>query len=686
VRPKSTLLLLLLCVLGAGLAGPAPTRAEAELSCKVIPELASQFLRRHVEHRRLTDELQVRTAQGYIRRMDPSKTLLLQSEVQDLEAELAQVFEKARKGDCSRLEKLQKELVTRYARLEGWVREEIEKDDFAVDPNTELVIDPGDRGHPLGESEQRDLLRRQIDFQLANYLSAGTPLDEAKERLVHRYELFTKRAHEVDTEDLYAGYLGAFASSLDPHSDYLSPDYYEDFQITMTLSLEGIGVALSSRDGYSIVERILPGGAANRTGGLRPEDRIIAVAQEDGEAVDVIDMALRDVVRLIRGKRGTPVRLTVLRKGATTERFDVEIVRDKIDLEEQAASLRYEMVPAGDRELKLAVIELTSFYGDKHPGRRQCAEDVARLLAQAQREGADGLLLDLSRNGGGLLDFAIEISGFFVDEGPIVAVRDRRGPLQVLVDPHEDVRFTGPIVVLISRASASASEILAGALKDYRRAVIVGDDHTFGKGTVQTVVPLPDGLGALKMTTAMFFRPGGLSTQRSGVRSDLVIPSLLNTERFGEGSQPHALPSQQVSPFLNAPTSSSEDIHWRPVGEDTVQELARRSEERVEASEVFRTIERELAKNAARNGVVRVAEILDPGDASQVTANEEEAPSSASTTTGVAVEGQLTAAADSTPDSASADGEEEEPTPQLEEALQVLQDLVTLQQQAQSPN
>jgi carboxyl-terminal processing protease len=616
--------------------------------------------------------------------MDPSKTLLLRPEADAIVSSFGEVFEGASSGDCQPLLTIHATIVERYEELEAKARAIVTAEDFAIDPETQLVIDPQDRGRPETADERDSLLRRQIDFQLANYVSAGTPFDESKERLVHRYELFTRRAREFDLDDLHTNFLDAFASSLDPHSNYLSAEALEDFQIAMTLSLEGIGVALSSRDGYSIVERVLPGGAADREASLRTGDRIIGVAQEDGASVDIIDMALRDVVRLIRGRRDTPVTLTVLREGETAERFQVTIVRDTIDLEEQAAGLRFETVPTvlpkqdedgkavPGRSYKLAVLELSSFYGDRDPSKRQCADDVARLLEQIKAEKADGMVLDLSRNGGGLLDYAVEISGFFIRTGGIVAVRERTGAPEVHEDPNGDVLYAGPLVVLTSRASASASEILAGALQDYGRAVIVGDDHTYGKGTVQTVQQLGPDLGALKVTTAMFYRPGGASTQRSGVTADIRIPSLLNTDRFGEASQPYALEPQRIQAFASEAARSSEDEgRWRPVSARMLAQLASDSQARVAESSEFQAIVGELAKAEERGGTMRVAEILGEQN---VTATSEGTPTVA------AVEGQMASAPSPTPaDPAEAD-DEDKPTPQVEEALRILADLIRLQE------
>jgi carboxyl-terminal processing protease len=406
-----------------------------------------------------------------------------------------------------------------------------------------------------------------------------------------------------------------------------------------------------------VVERIIPGGAADRLDVLQPKDKLITVAQENGEAVNIIDMPLREAVRLIRGKKGSQVHLTVLRQGEHTERFPVTIVRDKIDLEEQAAKLRFEERDVEDRKIKLAVLELPSFYGGADPNERQSTNDVAKLLGQVNVEKADGLVLDLSRNGGGLLEHAVTISGFFLRKGEIVGVEDARGKRQILSDNDEDILYSGPMVVHTSRVSASAAEILAGALKDYKRAIITGDDHTFGKGTVQTVSSLPPGQGALKITTAMFFRPGGKSTQNDGVRSDVAIPSLLMSGDFGEESQHYALENQETTPFLSSYANAVPPLsRWRPVSTDVVSKLTRKSRDRVESTEEFAEIRDKLKEAEANDGVIRLAEILKEQEEAK---SEEKAPVSE--------------------DSPKSEDDPEKISPQLEEAINVLADLVELQ-------
>ena len=660
------LVLLSLLLLGPALAvgswfglASAPATAEAAglepLTCERIDELTKAYLHKHVSFHYVNDELRQRVVDSYLKRLDPSRSLYLASEAKSLESRLRGVIQDLREGDCGSLEAIHADQVVRYEKLEQFVRALLESPSYELDTEAVLIIDPEQRAWPPTPEARDELVTKLVHFQMSNYLGSEMELAEAKQRLIHRYELSTKRARERSKEDLYASYLDAFATALDPHSNYFSNDAAEDFQISMDLSLEGIGVALSSRDGYSIVEKVIPGGAADKLATLQPNDKIIAVGQEEGEPVDIIDMDLRDVVRLIRGKRGTKVNLTVLRQGETTERFRVAIVRDKINLEEQAAKLRFEEREIEGKKQKLAVLELPSFYGGRDPGERQSSRDVEKLLEQAREQKADGLLLDLSRNGGGLLENSVEIAGFFLNGGGVVAVKDTFSKVQVLHDRDPEVAWTGPLVVLTSRVSASASEIVAGALKDYQRAVVVGDDHTFGKGTVQSMVPLQEGLGALKVTTALFFRPGGLSTQHAGVPSDVVLPSIFATDDFGEQHQAYSLPSQAIAPFLDEPRPKRGDAStWRPVTGEVLGELARRSQLRVDANEEFTKIRERLAKIEEQNGVVHLADLM-----------KEEAEDGAR----LGPDG-----APDAPDEADA----EEPTPQQLEALRVLADLVQL--------
>jgi carboxyl-terminal processing protease len=712
------LLLPLALILPGG--GAIAAKAEPQLSCSRIPELSRKLLHKHISFHYVNDELRQRVVDTYVKRLDSSKSLYLAGEVEALKLKLRGVIQQIRDDNCSALLEIQLDQIVRYEALQKFATELLANDDYELDIEAVLIIDPDKRSYAIDAKGRDELVTKLIHFQMSNYVSSDMDLVEAREKLTHRYELMTRRANEKTNEDLYASYLDAFATALDPHSNYLSQEVLEDFQISMGLSLEGIGVALSARDGYSVVEKVIPGGAAAGLKVLEPQDKIIAVAQDGEEPVDIIDMALRDVVRLIRGKRGTTVHLTVLRQGDTAERFQVSIVRDKINLEEQAAKIRFEEVEVGGEPRKIGVLELPSFYGGNDPSGRQSSEDVAALLDEAIKEKAVGLVLDLSRNGGGLLDTSVDIAGLFIEEGGIVAVRDTFSQVQVLRDPSSRIAWDGPLVVLISRVSASASEIVAGALKDYRRAVIVGDDHSFGKGTVQSMVPLPEGLGALKVTTALFFRPGGQSTQHAGVASDVVIPSIFGTDDFGEAHQTYSLPTQSIAAFLDPSAlhtdSSSEDApSWKPITPALVQELALRSKKRVEVNEDLIKVRERIAKSDARNGVVHLAELMkekeeeaaekeaeeeaeainESGDDETPTASAEkieedtgaslafaestDKDTAAEPEDGSAALGENEEGEEKTDSVAAAEAEEEdEPSPQQLEAVQILADLIQL--------
>jgi len=707
IRVATGLLIALALSLSGGSAWAA--KGEPRLNCSRIPELSRTLLHKHISFHYVNDELRQRIIDTYVKRLDASKSLYLSKEVDDLKKKLRGVIQQIRDDDCSALVEIQQDQIRRYEALQAFATEVLADEEYELDTEAVLIIDPDKRSYSQTQEARDELVTKLIHFQMSNYISSDMELAEAREKLTHRYELMTRRAKEKTSEDLYADYLDAFATALDPHSNYLSAEVLEDFQISMGLSLEGIGVALSTRDGYSVVEKVIPGGAAAGLKVLEPQDKIIAVAQDGEEPVDIIDMDLRDVVRLIRGKRGTTVHLTVLRQGDTAERFQVSIVRDKINLEEQAAKIRFEEVEVGGEPRKVAVLELPSFYGGNDPGGRQSSDDVAALLDQARKEKAVGLVLDLSRNGGGLLDTSVDIAGLFIEEGGIVAVRDTFSQVQVLRDPNSRIAWDGPLVVLISRVSASASEIVAGALKDYRRAVIVGDDHSFGKGTVQSMVPLPEGLGALKVTTALFFRPGGQSTQHAGVASDIVIPSIFGTDEFGEAHQTYSLPTQSITAFIDASSLPSGDSSegtpsWKPITPALVQELALRSQIRVDNNEDLIKVRERIAKADARNGVVHLAELMKEKEeeaaekeAAAESEKSEEVPSAsldsleekadavlpsteskAGDESDPATEASPEAGEDPEAVATAEVDEEDQPSPQQLEAVQILADLIQL--------
>jgi carboxyl-terminal processing protease len=658
----------------------------SELTCETIPTFMKKYLGQHIRHRQLTPELRDRTIEVFLRSFDPSQSVMLESEIEAMKAQLLAEFGKIENGGCAAISEVHQKFAQRQKEIATFVKDFVSSEDYAIDMEVELIIDAKKRGYPKTVAEREQLTRNLVHFQMSNYISDVTPLEEAKELLDHRYELRTKRIADLDSVDLYSNFLDAFATSLDPHSNYFSAEMYEDFRISMSLSLIGIGVALSERDGFAVVERIIPGGAADALGVLKQKDKIIEVGQGDEKPVNIIDMPLRDSVGLIRGKKGTTVKLTILRQAESTERFTVAIVREEISLEGQAAALRFEEREVDGETLKLAILELPSFYGDSDPRKRQCTDDVADLLRQVNEAEADGLVLDLSRNGGGLLNHAVTVSGFFLRKGEIVKVQDVRGQEEVLSDSDESILYAGPLVVHTSRVSASAAEILAGALKDYKRAVIAGDDHTFGKGTVQTVQSLPPGLGALKITTAMFYRPGGKSTQHDGVEADVIIPSTLSGDDFGEKHQQFSIEGNSINAFrssyaiANPPTNS-----WTVVNQEMVEKLASESKRRIDASSDFAEVYEKIAEYRENAGVIRPADLVEQREEERKEELEEEREKSTESQTSPGTDGPNDETETAGQDAGDREtDEEEEITPQLAEATNVLVDLIAFKSSSQS--
>ena len=591
------------------------------LQCQDLPILFKAYLSSHYMFSKMTDTLREHTVDQFVKMLDPSKTTLLSQDVSKLKKDVAGVFDSVQSGNCSPLFESHKLLVSR-TKENNELAKKILGDAYKLDESAELILDPQKRQYSTSPAEKATLLTKMIHFQVSNYLLTDMSLDEAKKQLKHRYELAEKRTAERKPEDLLVDYVESFAQSLDPHSSFFSQDSLEEFQIQMRLSLEGIGAALSSQDGYTIFEEIFPGGGADKTKLLRPKDKIIAVAQEGAKAVNTIDMELKDVVKMIRGKKNTKVTLTVLRQAEKMERFDVVIVRDKIDLKEQAAKISYEEKKLGEKNYKIGVIDLPSFYGGGSKAERSSYLDLKALLQEAKTKKVDGIVLDLSRNGGGLLDEAVRISGLFIKKGGVVATKDTRKHVEVLEDEDPEVDYAGPMVVLTSRLSASASEILAGALKDYHRALIVGGDHTFGKGTVQVLAPLPQEIGAMKVTTGMFFLPGGVSTQHGGVPSDIRLPSIFNDE-VGETALDYSLPPQTIPSFVSKDANSNELLqHWKPVESAWVKQLASESHQRVSKDPKFEKIEKEIEKSAKNKGVIRLADIRKESEAEKKASKE----------------------------------------------------------------
>lgn len=607
MKPMKTRLLMLVVFLLLGIA-PGVSLGD-NLECEYIPKILELFLKNHYQHRKLTDELKTRTTDQFVKRMDPSKTMFLESDLAEVKKHLMRAFELSEKGDCSSLATV-KELWHQRALESEKIVKEILEANYTLNEQAELVVDSKKRAFPKNLEDKKKILRKMVDFQIVNLLISKVKLPEAKKQLGHRYKLVAKRIQEQKPTETISHFIDAFSNSLDPHSNFMGPDELKDFQIQMRLSLEGIGAVLRYQDGFTVVESLVKGGSADKSKLLKSKDKIIAVAQETGEPVSTIDMDLRDVVKLIRGKKGTKVTLTIMRQGKETKTFQATLVRDQIALVDQKAKLTFSQQTVGGKSYKIGVLDLPSFYGTGSKGGLSCSEDVETLLKQAIEAKVDGIVLNLSRNGGGLLEEAVKIAGLFIQKGNSVATKNSSSRVDVLKDDEPKIVYKGPLAVLTSRVSASASEILAGALKNYKRAVIIGADHTFGKGSVQTLSDLPAGLGGMKVTTAMFFIPEGKSTQLQGVASDVVLPSMLNNDEIGEVGLDYALQPQTIPGFVSKDANSTDPArYWAPVTPEKLAQVRKTSEQRVAQEPKFLEITKRKEKNKKENGIVRISDI-----------------------------------------------------------------------------
>ncbi|MDE3268808.1 MAG: carboxy terminal-processing peptidase [Pseudomonadota bacterium] len=561
------------------------------------------YLDLHIKYDKFSDALSKRTFDNFVERFDPGKLYLLKGDFDYLRKRYERKLDdQIMQSNCTALDAIVNRIAKGHAKIKAALPAIIKAEhDFTIDEKMQL--NRKELSYAKTDKELRERWRKWIKFQLLRLKSATLGLDEARNKLTKRYQLEQQRFDELDDNDIKAAFLSSFANALDPHSDYFSMDELEDFQIRTRLSLEGIGAVLRSDEGFTIIQSLVPGGAADKSGLLRENDKIIAVAQAKGSAEDIIDMDLREVVKLIRGKRGTPVHLTVLRgSGKKIQELNVKIVREKIELKDQAVSakvfeLQTEVSGTQGKKFRVGVATLPSFYID-FEGRRQGQKDYtssSRDLKQAlqrlqgEKGGIDALVLDLRNNGGGSLDEAVAVSGLFIDKGVIVHDKLASGEPRAHHDTEAGVSFAGALVVLINRSSASGSEIVAGAIKDYRRGVIVGGSHTYGKGTVQSLTELKGVPGALKVTISKFYRPAGASTQKKGVAADIALPSFADDLEMGEKFLDNVLAWAAIKPqskFKRANKVDRQKLAW----------LATRSKERVDSSEEFKQLLTKIAE------------------------------------------------------------------------------------------
>src|SRR5215468_10342518 len=546
----------------------------------------------HYTRQKLNEEVSKKFLQTYLEMLDFSHLFFTQEDVDAVTAKYGNpmagdVLLGTLKPAYEIYALYTKRVDERVAKIKELLKQPI---DFKGNATVELTRQKSPWPKDAAEADQ--LWRGRITNELLQEHLSEHPIEPAPQLVSRRYDRLARTVHEQDKDEQMKLYLDALAQAYDPHSEYLSKADMKNFSINMGLSLVGIGAMLRSEDGYAKIESLVPGGPAQTDGRLKVGDRITAVAQGPAEYVDVREMRLDKVVEMIRGKKGTRVRLLVIPSDATdpSRRKNVELVRDEIKLKDQEA--RADIIIKKDENgdpIKLGWLTLPSFYADMDRHQKSTTRDVLALLKRLKKENIAGLVVDLRKNGGGSLEEALSLTGLFLKSGPIVQTKDYNGTIRISSDPDSGIAYSGPLVVLTSRQSASASEIFAAALQDYGRAVIVGDKNTFGKGTVQTILPIgrftsllgnhSDEDGALKLTIQKFYRIAGGSTQLHGVTSDIVLPSLSDLPEFGEGALKNALPYDEVP--------KARYTKWSDPHSLFVDELRRRSEERVQQNQEF---------------------------------------------------------------------------------------------------
>ncbi len=531
-----------------------PDREQVIASLNVVELLK----RHHYNKPPLNDERSVKIYQGYLKMLDPSRSYFIAGDIAEFDQWSTSFDDLLKSGNLEpgfiiykrHLERLQSRLQFALNMLEQGV----DKIDFGVDET--LLIDRENAPWAKDLAALDDLWRKRVKDEVLRLKIAGKEPKAIQELLVKRYKNQQARLQQTRGEDVFQSYINAFAMSYDPHTTYLSPDNAENFDINMSLSLEGIGAVLQSDNEHVKVVRLVPAGPAEKSKQISPADKIIGVAQGDKEMVDVIGWRLDEVVKLIRGPKGSKVRLEVIpASNAPNDQTSrvVAITREAVKLEEQAAKKSVLKLSHEGNDYKLGIIEIPAFYLDfkafraGDPDYKSTTRDVKRLLTELEKEKVDGVVIDLRNNGGGSLQEATELTGLFIDQGPTVLVRNSDGRVDVLADENTGIYYKGPLAVLVNRLSASASEIFAGAMQDYHRALILGG-QTFGKGTVQTIQPLNH--GELKLTLAKFYRVSGQSTQHQGVIPDIQYPDIMDTKEIGESALPEALPWDSIKPAI----------------------------------------------------------------------------------------------------------------------------------------
>lgn len=519
----------------------------------------------------LDDALSLQIYNNYLKSLDENKIFFLASDIEKIKYYESHFDDAIKDKDLNPAFDIFKTYINRVDNRISFARLLL-KQEFDFTAKESYQYDRKDAAWASNEKQLDEIWRQSVKNDVLRLKLAGRPMDEIRKTLDKRYSNLSERIHQLSADDVLENFMNAYGNAIDPHTAYFSPRSADNFSMSMKLSLEGVGAVLQEQDDFVVFRTIMPGSPAEKSGQIKTGDRVLAVGQGDkGPMVDVVDWSINDVVAKIRGPKGSVVRLDIQSgaEGADGSHKIVKIVRDKIKLEDQAASKK--IISSGNK--RIGVIELQAFYLDFEaarrgdPDARSATADVRKLLLELKQEKVDGVVVDLRSNGGGSLPEAIELTGLFIKQGPVLQVRDSSGATEHLDDTNEDVAWSGPLAVLVNRSSASASEIFAAAIQDYGRGLIIGEP-TFGKGTVQTVVDFnryPRAkdmkLGELHMTTAQFFRINGGTTQNAAVTPDVLFPVSVDANEYGESTFDNALPYTEIAPAAYQKLGSFKSIN-----------------------------------------------------------------------------------------------------------------------------
>lgn len=522
--------------------------------------ITSILTRYHFKEFEIDDSLSNMIFNRYLEALDNGKNYFLASDIESFNAQQFQLDDNLYKGDLQFYYDVFNVYLNRVNERMKFVDELLDKEfDYSTDENYDYDRDKSEWA--MNQAELNELWRKRLKNDALTYKLNGKDWEFIQNTLKKRYKNFAKFLNQYNSEDVFQLAMNSFTQSIDPHTNYLSPVTSDNFKIDMSLSLEGIGARLQTEDDYTKVAEVIPGGPAAKSGLLKADDKIIGVAQgEDGEFEDIIGWRITDAVKLIRGEKGTLVRLQIIKAGSDLNSTPIEIslIREKVKLEDQAAKGSVLEIMNEDKPFRIGVIDIPNFYIDFEGQRngdgnyRSTTKDVKKILDSLRAENVDGIIIDLREDGGGSLQEAIELTGLFIKDGPVVQVKNSDGSIDVADDPDPSIFYDGPLAVLVNRYSASASEIFSGAIQDYGRGLVIGE-QTFGKGTVQNLIDLNRltskknlNLGQVKLTIAKYYRVNGGSTQNLGVIPDISYPAMIDPKDFGESSEPTALPWDEI--------------------------------------------------------------------------------------------------------------------------------------------